>query len=235
MDRPVKIVTIISGSGSDNESVLKAHAAGLIPNAEIVSIIGTAPGLEGFERAEKLGYGNNLIVADYGKYKDRSSQKFYLSFEDEIAYLVNSMNADLFFALGCKYRLPIIPGIMMLNIHPQDTDKHGGHNMVGLGPHKNFLVHEVGDLIHRGRKKITDPFHVVITIHEISENWDEGRVFLQYKVRIPEKIIADYITKKNPLEEAAEKVQKFVLKHEHRLLPHAVNLAVQEIQDSKAV
>ncbi|HRY28211.1 MAG TPA: hypothetical protein P5323_03675 [Candidatus Moranbacteria bacterium] len=232
MTKPVRIVTILSGTGSDNGAVLNAHKSSLIPDAEIAGIIATALGLEGARRARALGY-ENVWEINYEGYTKGFRLNHFLTFEDEVEAMVISMKADLLFALGCKYKLPIIPGVLMLNIHPQCTIAHGGRNMVGLGPHKNFLIHEVGDLVYRGRKEVTDPFYAKITIHEITEKWDEGRIFLQYPVKIPTEIIADYISKKVPLKESAEKVQKFVLKHEHRVLPYAVNLAVQEIQDRR--
>jgi folate-dependent phosphoribosylglycinamide formyltransferase PurN len=229
-NRAVRMATILSGTGSDNEAVLKAHKAFLIPNTEIVGIIATAPELEGARRSRVLGY-ENIWEIDYDGYTKGFRLNHFLTFEDEVAAMVISMKADLLFALGCKYKLPIIPGVLMLNIHPQCPVEHGGWRMVGLKPHMHFLTHEVGDLIYRGRKKETDPFYAKITIHEITEKWDEGRILLQYSVKIPTEIIVDYISKKVSLKESAEKVQKFVLKHEHRVLPKAVNLAVQEIQD----
>ena len=54
MSEKVNTVLIASGSGTDAKSIMKAHAAGSIPNINLTALISTKPGQSYFKHALKL-------------------------------------------------------------------------------------------------------------------------------------------------------------------------------------
>ncbi len=85
----------------------------------------------------------------------------------------------------------------ILNIHPALLPKFGGKGMYGINVHKAVI--EAGEKISG------------CTVHLVDEKYDHGKVVLQKKVRVFKN-------------DTPEKLQKRVLKQEHKLYPDAIKL-----------
>ena len=83
----------------------------------------------------------------------------------------------------------------ILNIHPSLLPKFGGKGMYGLHVHQ---------AVKQAAEKWSGP-----TIHLVNENFDEGKILFQARVKIHD-------------EDRAEKIQQKVLHLEHRHFAHVV-------------
>jgi len=78
----------------------------------------------------------------------------------------------------------------ILNIHPSLLPKYGGKGMYGINVHKAVI--EAGELFSG------------LTIHYVTENYDEGEYILQHTIKVNK-------------DETAESLQKRILEFEHLL------------------
>ncbi len=143
---------------------------------------------------------------------------------------MQSQKIDVTFLVGCIVKICPIAEIDIYNIHPASIGNHGGNGMYGLAVHKHVLQ-EVIDLISRGRKTLSDKFYTYPTIHEVEVEYDAGAPLMVGAVEIPTKFIEQLLSSEINLYEAAEMLQKIVLPYEWKMLPCAVQMAVQRIFD----
>lgn len=179
-----KIVIFASGSGSNAEQIVNYFA-----NSGSVEVVGfftnkSSAGI--IERGNRLGipttiFGNEAI--NNGKVLD----------------LLKEINPDLIVLAGY---LKLIPKTWieafpkkMINIHPALLPKHGGKGMYGMNVHRAVVAN--------GERESG------ITIHYVTENYDEGEPILQEKVAIVPN-------------DSPEDVQVKVQKLEHAHFPKAI-------------
>ena len=79
---------------------------------------------------------------------------------------------DVVVLAGFLWLIPsaVVKAYPMLNIHPSLLPKHGGQGMYGMHVHRAVL--EAGERISG------------ITIHEVNERFDEGKVIAQYTCEV---------------------------------------------------
>jgi phosphoribosylglycinamide formyltransferase-1 len=99
-----------------------------------------------------------------------------------------------FLLLVPEWLLKAYPG-RIINIHPALLPKYGGHGM--YGHHVHEAVKAAGDLVSG------------ITIHEVNERYDEGRIVFQQEVEL------------SP-EDSPEEIARKVLQVEHENYPAVI-------------
>lgn len=216
----VKTALIASGSGTDAYAIMAAYNNGVIPNIDLRLLISTKTGAGCLKKAKECGI-QALTIS-------RKELDAY-GFNHEILHSLINDGIQMVFLVGCIVKIKTVKGIVFYNIHPADIVNYGGIGMYGLEPHKKVLS-DIADLIHRGRKIVTDRFYTQPTIHEMTDEYDSGNYFLKLNVEIPSEIIVEFV-KNGKLEESASALQKYVLRYEWLMLPQAVRMAAAKIMD----
>ena len=166
-----KIVLFASGSGSNAENIILHFKENSMVN--VVSIITNNPNAKVIERVKKYAIPTKIIT------------KEELEGENFGNYIAD-INPDLIVLAGFLLKFPI--AILnkfpqrVINIHPALLPKYGGKGMYGMHVHNAIL-----------ENKETE---TGITIHYVTENYDEGEYIFQKKVLISNCKTADEIAQK---------------------------------------
>lgn len=221
----LNVLLIASGRGSDAFSIMGAWKQGWIPEVGRVLLVSTHEGAGCLEQAARCGVESMTLVPP----NIPMSAAELLKYGEQLKAVVMTRNIRLVFLVGCNVILPIIEGVMMLNIHPADPVQHGGSHMHGRAVHEHVLT-SIMDEIHRDRKNAYhDRFFTYPTVHEVIEAVDGGQMFSQTQVEIPREILLGIQGGKHTMEEAAAKLQQVVLPYEWMMLPTAVRMAAQRL------
>jgi len=157
--QPLPIVVLISGRGSNLQSIIDSAASGILP-VEIRAVISNRPDAQGLERAQ--GAGIETRVLDHARYPDRAS------FDRELQSCIDAFEPELVVLAG--FMRLLTPGFVahyrgrLINIHPSLLP-----DFPGLNTHQRVL--------ESGKKETG------ATIHFVSEEVDGGPALLQ--VRVP--------------------------------------------------
>ncbi|WP_234121388.1 phosphoribosylglycinamide formyltransferase [Clostridium hydrogenum] len=175
-----KIAVLISGGGTDLQSIIDAVENKEITNTEIVAVISDKKGAYGIERAEK--HGIKTYVFDRKEYKGTVS--------DEVLNLLRG-KVDLIVLAGF---LSILKGDLIhefngkiINIHPSLIPSFCGNGMYGLKVHEKALEYGV---------KISG-----CTVHFVDEGTDTGAIILQKAVEVLDDDTAEALQKRILVEE----------------------------------
>lgn len=175
-----KIAVLISGGGTDLQSIIDAIENKEIVDAEIAAVISDKKGAFGIERAEK--HGIKTYVFDRKEYKGRVS--------DEVLNLLRG-KVDLIVLAGF---LSIINGDLLhefkdkiINIHPSLIPSFCGNGMYGLKVHEKAIEYGV---------KISG-----CTVHFVDEGTDTGAIILQKAVEVLDDDTAETLQKRILVEE----------------------------------
>lgn len=218
----LNLMLIASGSGTDANAIMAAWRNGQIPEVGNIILVSTRAEAGCLQKAADHGVEALTLVPPYSPMNPEEM----LAYQAELTRIVKEHKVDFIFLVGCVVILPLIPGVPMYNIHPADTELHGGDHMYGLEPHLHVLA-AIKDEIWRGKKKLSrDTFYTYPTVHIVTEAVDGGPALLRVPVEIPEEIIRWHGISKVG---AAELLQKHVLPFEWEMLPKAVSLAAGEI------
>ncbi|HEY7886207.1 MAG TPA: phosphoribosylglycinamide formyltransferase [Cellvibrionaceae bacterium] len=159
--RPIRIVVLISGSGSNLQALIDAQRSGQLHGAVIAGVISNRPGVKGLERAAAAGIAT--ITVDHTRFSNRED------FDTELAQLIDSFTPDLVVLAGF---MRILTAAFtrrylgrMLNIHPSLLPKYQG-----LHTHQRVL--EAGDSEHG------------VTVHFVTAELDGGPAVIQATVPI---------------------------------------------------
>tara|TARA_R110002051_G_scaffold270525_1_gene330954 strand:+ start:202 stop:768 length:567 start_codon:yes stop_codon:yes gene_type:complete len=167
-----RIVLFASGSGSNVENISQYFA-----NNDKLTI---AAVLTNKSDAKVLERCNRLKIS--ALYFNRTA--FYET--DCVLDVLKSIRPDLIILAGFLWKIPekltkSFPN-KIVNIHPALLPKYGGKGMYGMHVHKAVKAnneHETG-----------------ITIHFVNENYDEGAIIKQVKVKISPKDSPEAIAEK---------------------------------------
>lgn len=163
----LKIGVLISGSGSNLQSVMDACATGMI-HGEVVLVLSNRASAYGLERAKKAG-----IPALSLSPKDYSDAEAY---DEEVLRRLQEARVDLVVLAG--YLRVLSPALVsafehrMMNIHPSLIPSFCGDGFYGL------KVHEAA--IRRGVKVSG------ATVHFVDQGTDTGPIILQETVAVSE-------------------------------------------------
>jgi len=157
-----KIAILSSHNGSGFDALYNASKLRIL-HAEVVVIISNNPDAVVLEKAKKQNIDHFVV-----------NQKLYKDVDTKIAQLLQEYQCDYVFLSG--YMKKIAPSLAnkftIINSHPALLPKYGGVGMYGR------FVHEA--VIHN-KEKISG-----VTIHEVNENYDEGKIILQKSIDVEE-------------------------------------------------
>ncbi|NJB71308.1 phosphoribosylglycinamide formyltransferase-1 [Saonia flava] len=175
-----RIVLFASGSGSNVENIV--HYFQDNANVTIATVLTNKRDAKVLDRCNAL----NISSLCFNK------TAFYTT--DCVLNLLKSLNPDLIVLAGFLLKVPhkIVESFpkKIINIHPALLPKYGGKGMYGM-------------YVHKAVKKSKD-VETGITIHYVTENYDEGAIIHQSKTKI---------TPEDSAETIAEKVHQ--LEYEH--------------------
>ncbi len=185
-----RLAIFASGRGSNAFSIIRHFQD--IKDIEIVCICSNNPEPGVFKYAEQYAIKHRSFNAE--ERKDPNKLGAYLK----------DLKVDYVILAGYMKK---IPGHLLeqypdhiLNIHPALLPKFGGKGMYGMNVHKAVIA--AGEPISG------------ISIHLVNEEYDEGRILFQEKVKI------------EPHDDA-EELGKKVLKLEHRFYPEVIEKYVR--------
>ena len=161
MTRKSKIVVLISGNGSNLQSLLEGCHSQTI-NGEIVAVVSNNPDAFGLKRAKTFGV--NTIVIDENNYKIEKK-----AFHEKVYEAVKQFNPDLVILAGYMKILTksFISSFQdkIINIHPSLLPKYPG-----LSTHQRALT---------AKDEISGA-----TVHFVTEKLDSGPIIIQGEVPI---------------------------------------------------
>jgi phosphoribosylglycinamide formyltransferase 1 len=192
MTKPVRLAVFLSGSGSNAEQIFsyfKNHST-----IEVALVLSNNPQAVGLQRAEKFGLTTRVF----------SKTQFHES--DEVLTWLKEAEVTHLVLAGFLWLIPsnliLAYPHRIINIHPALLPKFGGKGMYGS------KVHEV--------VKAAGERETGITIHEVNERYDEGKVLFQGKCPIHPKY---------SVEQIAEQVQRLEHAHYPRVIQEWVTKA----------
>ena len=171
-DKYTRLVVLISGSGSNLQSIIDNIKAGIL-KAEIAAVISNIENVKGLQRA--IDHGIPAITLPHKDFADRES------FDQELQHTIDSYDPDLIILAG--FMRILTSGIAkhfkgrMLNIHPSLLPKYPG-----LHTHQRAL--DAGDKEHG------------TSIHFVTEELDGGPLVYQQKFPIEPDDTADSLFNK---------------------------------------
>ena len=156
----LKIIVLISGSGSNLQAIIDACNAKMI-NGCVVGVISNKANAYGLERAKKNNIPTNVI-----NHNDFTTRE---DFDKELVSSISIFQPDLIVLAGFMRILsPIMTSVFknkMINIHPSLLPKYPG-----LNTHEQVIAND-------------DDEHGV-TIHSVSEELDGGPIIAQSKIAV---------------------------------------------------
>ena len=166
-----RIIIFASGSGTNAENIIKYFQKSNV--AKVVRVLSNKKDARVLERSSSLNVSNMCF----------SRADFYDS--DTVLNLLIK-EADFIVLAGFLWRVPekIISLFRnkIINIHPALLPKYGGKGMYGMHVHKAVIDN---------KEKETG-----ITIHYVNENYDEGAVIFQDKVKVENEDTPESIANK---------------------------------------
>ncbi|MDO8827232.1 phosphoribosylglycinamide formyltransferase [Methylophaga sp.] len=156
----VKLVILISGRGSNMQSIVNAIQAGKL-NAEVAAVISNRPDAAGLDFARSAG-----ITSETLDHKNFTSRE---AFDQKLMDLIDTFNPDYVVLAGFMRILSAAfvqhYANRLINIHPSLLPK-----FKGMHTHKRAI--EAGESEHGA------------SVHFVTEELDAGPVILQAKVPI---------------------------------------------------
>lgn len=190
MNLPARLAVFLSGNGSNAEAIFyyyKNH-----PSIQVVLVLSNNPAAFGLQRASKFNIPSRVFTRQQFRESDEVIQ--WLK-EAEVTHIVLAgflwlIPANLIHAYPNR----------IINIHPALLPKYGGKGMYVA------KVHE--------KVKAAGETETGITIHEVDERYDEGRILFQGKCPIHPTYSPEQI---------AEQVQRLEHAHYPRVIERWVN------------
>lgn len=221
---PINLMLIASGSGTDANSIMGAWRKGWLREVDNIVLVSTKPGAGCLDKAKDHEVASFVLKPPSSPLTNENRE----AYQRELVGAVLIHSSALVFLVGCIVVLPSM-GIPMYNIHPADTEDHGGEKMHGLMVHEHVLAKAI-DLVRRGKKSLkNDRFFTYPTVHEVTEIPDGGPPLLRGSVEIPKSILRGVLDQTHTLTEAAAMLQKVVLPYEWQMLPAAVRMAAARL------
>ncbi|WP_111641264.1 phosphoribosylglycinamide formyltransferase [Marinimicrobium alkaliphilum] len=158
--QPVRLVVLISGSGSNLQAIIDATRSGQIP-AQIAAVVSNRPGVKGLERAKQAGIPARVL--DHTEFDGREA------FDRALMAQIDEFSPDLVVLAGfMRILTPTFANHYagrMLNIHPSLLPKYQG-----LNTHQRVL--DAGDREHG------------VTVHFVTAELDGGPPAVQARLAV---------------------------------------------------
>ena len=207
-DKPLRVVVMVSGGGTNLQAIIDSVKDGTITNTQIVGVISNNKNAYALKRAEE-----NDIPSICVSPKDFETRDI---FNTKLLEAVDSYEPDLVVLAGF---LVVIPPEMirkyenrMINIHPSLIPAFCGKGYYGL------KVHEAA--LSRGVKVVG------ATVHFVDEGTDTGPIILQKAVEVQQGDTPE-VLQRRVMEQA-----------EWKILPKAIDLIANgkvQVEDKKTV
>ena len=166
-----KIVIFASGSGTNAENIILHFEKR--SDVNVVKIFTNNPNAKVLDRAKKYSIPTEIITKQHLE-------------EEELLQNLKNICPDLIVLAGflLKFPLSIIKEFpnKVINIHPALLPKYGGKGMYGMNVHNAILENKESE--------------TGITIHYVTENYDEGEFVFQKNVSITECRTVEQIAQK---------------------------------------
>ena len=162
----LRIGVMVSGGGTNLQSIMDNIDSGAITGAEIAVVISNNPGAYALERARN--HGIEAVCISPKSFPDREA------FNEALLEKVNEYHLDLIVLAGFLVRIP--PKMIekyrnrIINIHPSLIPSFCGVGYYGLKVHEAALKRGV---------KVTGA-----TVHFVDEGMDSGPIILQKAVEV---------------------------------------------------
>ena len=193
-DKPLRVVVMVSGGGTNLQAIIDSVKNGTITNTQIVGVISNNKNAYALKRAEE-----NDIPSMCVSPKDFETRDI---FNEKLLEAVDSYEPDLIVLAGF---LVVIPPEMikkyenrMINIHPSLIPSFCGKGYYGLKVHESALA--------RGVKVVG------ATVHFVDEGTDTGPIILQKAVEVQQGDTPE-VLQRRVMEQA-----------EWKILPKAIDL-----------
>ena len=193
-DKPLRVVVMVSGGGTNLQAIIDSVKDGTITNTQIVGVISNNKNAYALKRAEE-----NDIPSVCVSPKDFETRDI---FNEKLLESVDSYEPDLVVLAGF---LVVIPPEMikkyenrMINIHPSLIPSFCGKGYYGLKVHEAALA--------RGVKVVG------ATVHFVDEGTDTGPIILQKAVEVQQGDTPE-VLQRRVMEQA-----------EWKILPKAIDL-----------
>ena len=168
----IKLAILASHNGSGFEALYNASKAKEL-DIQIAVIISNNTNAEILNKAKLYKIDNFLV-----------NQKLYDDVDTKIEQILQEYQCDYVFLSG--YMKKISPSLSkhfkIINSHPALLPKYGGAGMYGR------FVHEA---VIQNKEKVSG-----VTIHEVNENYDEGKIILQKSIDLEENETVDSLESK---------------------------------------
>lgn len=155
MKKPIQLAVFISGSGSNAEEIFSYFQ--IHPSIKVALVLSNNPDAYGLERAKKFSIPSKVF-----------SRNQFSESEEVLRWLIAAEVTHLVLAgflwLVPDYLIRAFPH-RIINIHPALLPKFGGKGMYGM------KVHEA--------VKLSGEKQTGISIHEVNEIYDEGKILFQ--------------------------------------------------------
>lgn len=170
-----KIAVLVSGGGTNLQSIIDAIKSGYLSNCSIEAVISDRAGVYALERAEA----NNIktYVIDRKEHKGRVSDEILKLLYDKVDLIV------------CAGWLSILKGDLIskfenkiINIHPSLIPSFCGDGMYGIKVHESAIEHGI---------KVSG-----CTVHFVDNGTDTGPIILQKTVPVYGEDTADILQKR---------------------------------------
>ncbi|MGI6722259.1 MAG: phosphoribosylglycinamide formyltransferase [Anaerovoracaceae bacterium] len=163
---PLRVSVLVSGNGTDLQSIIDAVEDGSLPNVKICQVISSNANANALNRARNHDIPALAVTkSEYNDIRDRM---------DAILKHLDGEHTDLVVLAGYISILPrkVVEKYKrrIINIHPALLPKHGGKECYGINVHKQVL--EDGDKESGA------------TVHFVDEGIDTGEIILQEKVPV---------------------------------------------------
>ncbi|CUU35460.1 MAG: phosphoribosylglycinamide formyltransferase [Armatimonadetes bacterium] len=165
-----RIAILVSGKGrgTNMEAIIRACQSGVIPQSEVVLVVGTRPDAPALAKAEALGV--PTMIVNPRDFPDDAA------YGDTLLWVLERVQPDLICLAGYMRLLPerVVKAYpyRIMNIHPALLPQFGGKGMYGL------RVHEA--VLQSGAKETG------CTVHFVDEHYDTGPIILQRTIPVLE-------------------------------------------------
>lgn len=229
-DEIIDAAIIASGGGTTAEVYMLGARDGWIPGVSIKVLISTKEDAGCIQKAKDSGAPS--VVVARKKYATRGS------FNRAIRQVLHKHKVELVYLAGCNQEIYPCKGVYISNNHPAPKDMDGGKGMHDTTVHEHVLL-RIQDEIKRYPHKISDVWRTCVDHHEaISRNpyekgMDIGTSLTRIWVDIPPFIIEGLMKRNFSFPEAAELLQKHVMKYEYvQIISSAISDA-ERVRDAK--
>ena len=192
--KPLRVVVMVSGGGTNLQAIIDSVKDGTITNTKIVGVISNNKNAYALKRAEENGIPSMCVSPKEFETRD--------IFNEKLLEAVDSYEPDLVVLAGF---LVVIPPEMikkyenrMINIHPSLIPSFCGKGYYGLKVHEAALA--------RGVKVVG------ATVHFVDEGTDTGPIILQKAVEVQQEDTPE-VLQHRVMEQA-----------EWKILPRAIDL-----------